>query len=242
MRKTVLVTGASRGIGEAIALKYALNGYHVIANASKDIIGLMALKTKIKEMNGECYPILADVSDYQGVKEMLQEVAVSFPHIDVLINNAGISHYSLMTDTDIELWHRIINTNLSSAFYLCHEVVPMMLAKGSGAIIDISSIWGIEGASMETVYSASKGGMNAFTKALAKELGPSHIRVNAIACGAIDTDMNSWLDEDEKKMLIEEIPLCAMGTPEQVAELTYFLGSPKAAYLTGEIIRLSGGF
>ena len=242
MNKTVLVTGASRGIGKAIALKFSKNNYNVIINANKDINGLLEVRDLIHVSGGNCYPVLADISNYQAVRDMLEEIKIKYPKIDVLVNNAAIAHYNLLTDTTVEKWHHIINTNLSSVYYLCHELVPDMVKNQSGSIINISSIWGQEGASMEVAYSASKGGLNAFTQALAKELGPSRIRVNAIACGVIKTAMNSWLNEEDEQALLDAIPLCQLGTPDQVADLTFFLANDTSSYLTGEIIRLSGGY
>ena len=241
--KTVLITGASRGIGKAIALKYAKNGYNTIITSSKSFHDLIALQEEILSFNlGTCLPILADVSNYDSVKGMFEEVSIFHPKIDVVVNNAGISHWSLFTDTSYDTWHKIINTNLNSLYNVCFFCVPLMLSSKSGTIINISSIWGSHGAACEVAYSTSKGGVNAFTKSLAKELAPSNIRVNAISCGAIDTDMNSFLTPEEKKDFETQIPLGRFGKTEEVASLCFYLSSDEANYITGEIINISGGY
>lgn len=241
MVKTVLVTGASRGIGKAIALKFAKENYKVIINASKSFSELLSVSDEINGLGGQCLPILADVSDYEAVRYMFEEIDLFCPFLDSVINNAGISYIGLLTETPPEIWGKVISTNLTSLYNICHLALPKMISKKAGAIVNISSIWGLQGASMEVAYSASKGGINAFTKALAKELGPSQIRVNAIACGAIETSMNSWLQVSEKAAFEESIALCRFGKAEEVAALAYFLASDQAKYLTGEIIRLDGG-
>lgn len=242
MNKTVLITGASRGIGKAIALRFAKEGYNVIINASKSLGDLVELSEEITNMNlGSCLPVIADVSDYYAVKNMFEEIYLKFPSVDVVINNAGMSHVGLFTDTTPEMWKKLIDTNLTSIYNVCSIALPKMISYKSGVIINISSIWGTQGASCEVAYSASKGGVNSFTKALAKELGPSNIRVNAIACGAIDTSMNNWLSEEEKNEFINDISLCRFGTPEEVAALCYFLSSNEAKYITGEIVTIDGG-
>lgn len=239
--KTVLITGASRGIGRAIALKFAKEDYTVLINASKSFKELMEVSEEIKALGGQCLPLMADVSDFEAVKSLFEEVSFFCSSIDCVVNNAGISHMGLLTDTSPEIWSKVMHTNLTSLYNVCHHGVPQMIANKSGSIVNISSIWGIAGASMEVAYSASKGGVHAFTKALAKELGPSNIRVNAIACGAIDTTMNNWLNEEEKAAFQDTIALCRFGKVEEVAELAYFLASNESKYLTGEIIRLDGG-
>lgn len=164
-----------------------------------------------------------------------------YGNLDVLVNNAGISYLGLLQDMSSEEWDRIIRTNLTSVFNCCKLAIPMMLSDGHGKIVNISSVWGNVGASCEVAYSATKGGINAFTKSLAKELAPSNIQVNAIACGAIDTEMNQWLEEDELIQLVEEIPTGRLGRAEEVADLAYHLGY-KGSYLTGQIIGLDGGW
>ena len=169
------------------------------------------------------------------------DILQTLPDMDVLINNAGISHIGLLTDMTYEQWQDGIQTNLTSCFLTCKYVVPGMVRQKSGKIINISSVWGNVGASMEVAYSASKGGINSFTKALAKELGPSNIQVNALACGVIDTDMNRCFDEADMQALIEEIPADRIGKPEEVAFLVGQLATQNT-YLTGQIITLDGGW
>lgn len=240
-KKTVLVTGASRGIGKAIALRFARGGYDVIINASKSINDLLSVKEEAESFGVKCLPVLADVSTYEAVKHMFEEIALVFPSIDCVINNAGKSHIGLFTETTPEIWNDIIQSNLTSAYNICYCALPRMIQEKSGVIINISSIWGIRGASTEVAYSASKSGLNGLTKALSKELGPSNIRVNAIACGAIETSMNSWLTPEEKSDFTQSIALCRFGKVNEVADLAFYLASSEASYLTGEIIKLDGG-
>ena len=161
--------------------------------------------------------------------------------MDLLVNNAGISYVGLLSDMSIEEWNRIIQTNLTSLFNCCNQIVPHMVSNKSGHIINISSMWGISGASCEVAYSATKGGVNAFTKALAKELAPSKVRVNALACGAIQTEMNSCFTEEELQDFCDEIPACRLGTPEEIAQMVWQLYS-SPFYLTGEVIKIDGGY
>lgn len=241
MKKTVLVTGSSRGIGKAIAKKFAQSGYNVIINCKQNFDALMALAEELQSLDILCLPVMADVSNYEQAKKMFDIIDDFTPTIDCIINNAGIDHVGLFTETTPEKWQELINTNLTSVYNICHFGVPRMLQQKKGNIINISSIWGIKGASMEVAYSATKSGLHGFTLALAKELGPSNIRVNAIACGAIETEMNSWLTDQEKNDFEEDISLCRFGKPEEVADLAYFLASDSSTYLTGEIIKLDGG-
>lgn len=238
MRPTALVTGASRGIGRAIATKLAAHGYdlYLICQHSKD--QLFHLKEELEEkfsIQASCF--VGDIGSYEFVKSCFEEMGP----IDVLINNAGISHIGLVSEMDPKDWDKVIRTNLSSAFYTSKCAIPAMVREKSGKIINISSVWGNVGASMEAAYSASKGGLNAYTKALAKELAPSNIQVNAIACGLIDTDMNKCFNIEEIESLTEEIPADRMGTVEEVADMVIqIINSP--AYLTGQIITLDGGW
>ncbi|WP_341875680.1 elongation factor P 5-aminopentanone reductase [Defluviitalea saccharophila] len=239
--KVVVVTGSSRGIGKEIALSFAKEGAVVIINSSTNIQALEDLQKEIHLLGGKCIYFLGDVSDYDFVSFMFKSIHEKFEQVDILINNAGISHIGLFTETTPEQWKRIIDVNLTSLYNCCHVALPPMIRNHHGTILNISSIWGVSGASCEVAYSASKGGVNSFTKALAKELGPSNIRVNAIACGVIDTQMNNWLDEDEKNNLLEQIPLMRMGSPRDVANLCLYLCSDRANYMTGQVITLDGG-
>ncbi len=242
MSKVILITGASRGIGASIAERFAQEGYTLVINCSKSKDDLFALKEKIEQTYH--VPVLASVGnigDYQYVTSLFEQIANTYGGVNILINNAGISYIGLLTDTSLDDWNRVINTNLSSVFYTSKLAIPYMLSKQGGKIINISSVWGSVGASCEVAYSASKGGVNTFTKALAKELAPSNIQVNAIACGCIDTAMNACFSDDERTSLEEEIPAGRFGTPAEVAELVFSIAS-NHNYLTGQIITFDGGW
>lgn len=236
--KTALVTGASRGIGLSIATILAQNGYHLHLTCKNSYKQLLDVAKSLSETyNITCQAHKTDMSNFAEVWTLFSNI----DSLDVLINNAGISHIGLLQDTTVDEWQKVIDTNLSSVFFTSKMAIPKLLENKSGAIINISSIWGDVGASMEVAYSASKGGVNAFTKALAKELAPSNIAVNAISCGVIDTDMNKCFSKNEMAALIEEIPANRLGTPQEVAELTLqLIDSPK--YLTGQVISINGGF
>jgi Dehydrogenases with different specificities (related to short-chain alcohol dehydrogenases) len=240
-KKTVLITGSSRGIGKAIAVKFAKKGYHVIINCAHNEEALLKAKSEIESYQVSCHAYLGDMGSFESAKELFQQIKKLYGSIDVLVNNAGISYVGLLTDMTPEDWNRVITTNLTSVYNCCSLAIPDMVSNKYGKIINISSIWGNVGASCEVAYSASKGGMNAFTKALAKELAPSNIQVNAISCGAIDTEMNQFLADDELMQLIDEIPTGRLGRAEEVADLVYHLAY-KNEYLTGQIIGLDGGW
>jgi len=240
-RKTVLITGSSKGIGKAIALRFAKEGYNLVINGSKDKEKLEETKAEIEKFNVACLAFLGDMGDYHKVKELFKLIKEEFGHLDVLVNNAGISYIGLLSDMTWQDWDKVIRTNLTSIYNCCSLAIPNMVQKKEGKIINISSVWGNVGASCEVAYSASKGGMNAFTKALAKELAPSNIKVNAVACGAIDTEMNSFLSEEELYQLKEEIPMGRLGRSDEVADLVYYLAE-KNEYLTGQVIGLDGGW
>lgn len=240
-RKTVLVTGASRGIGKAIAIKFAKKNYNVVINCVHSENRLMQTKKEIESYRVPCLAFMGDMGDMNQCEQLFAQIKKQFHTLDVLVNNAGISYIGLLQDMKPEDWDRIIRTNLTSVFNLCKLAIPDMVAQQSGKIINISSVWGNVGASCEVAYSATKGGINAFTKALAKELAPSNIQVNAVACGAIDTEMNHFLDDEELISLVDEIPTGRLGRAEEVADLVYHLGY-KNAYLTGQVIGLDGGW
>lgn len=239
--KTVLITGASRGIGRAIAQIFAEAGWSVGICCKKSMAELSEVKKSIEATGSQCFDFIGDMGCYEDAQKFITEARKALGPIDCLVNNAGVSYIGLLSDMHAKEWNEIIQTNLTSVFNCCKQVIPDMVARQSGSIINISSVWGNCGASCEVAYSASKGGMNAFTKALAKELAPSHITVNAIACGAIDTEMNHFLSEEERNQLIDEIPACRMGTPEEVGRLALQLAG-KHSYLTGQIIPLDGGW
>ena len=242
MKQTALITGASRGIGAALAETFARAGYQLTLCCQHSEEKLMTLASRLQEQYHTTVLVrIGDVGDYAFVKAMVDATLEAFGAIDVLINNAGISYIGLLTDMSIEDWNRIVATNLTSVFSTCRCVVPSMVHNKRGRIINISSVWGNVGASCEVAYSACKGGIHAFTKALGKELAPSGITVNAIACGVIDTDMNRCFSEEEREALIQEIPAGRMGTPAEVAQLTLTLCSGHS-YLTGQVITLDGGW
>lgn len=242
MKQTALITGASRGIGVALAETFARAGYQLTLCCQHSEEKLMTLSKRLQEQYHTTVLVrIGDVGDYAFVKTMVDATLEAFGAIDVLINNAGISYIGLLTDMSIEDWNRIVATNLTSVFSTCRCVVPSMVHNKRGRIINISSVWGNVGASCEVAYSACKGGINSFTRALGKELAPSQITVNAIACGVIDTDMNRCFSEEERADLIAEIPAERMGRPEEVAELAFSIASGHA-YLNGQIITLDGGW
>lgn len=240
--KTVFITGASRGIGRAIAEKFAQAGYSLALNCRVSRQELDSLACRLHNtFHVPCLPLIGDVSDESFVKQAFQTIQQEFGKADVLINNAGISHIGLLTDMSLEEWNRVIQVNLTSLFCCCKYAIPAMVQDQSGSILNISSVWGAVGASCEVAYSASKGGMNSFTKALAKELAPSGISVNAIACGVIDTSMNQCFSKEEQRQLADEIPAGRFGSPEEAAELALSIVSAPS-YLTGQVITLDGGW
>ena len=242
MNKIALITGASRGIGAALARVFAQNGYHLALCCHKSDAQLDALANELSEQyHIEICTFTGDVGDYAFVEQMVNKTLEKFSKIDVLVNNAGISYIGLLTDMQIEDWNHIVATNLTSVFSTCRCCVPSMVSQKSGKIISISSVWGNVGASCEVAYSACKGGINSFTRALGKELAPSNIQVNAIACGVIDTEMNARLNEEERAALADEIPSGRFSSPEEVAELVLLLCS-SPSYMTGQIIGMDGGF
>lgn len=240
MEKIAIITGASRGIGREIAKQIAKNGVKVIANYNQSEKEAKKLKEELKKQNIDIDIVKADVSKREEAQKLVKFALEKYKKVDILINNAGISEYKMFTDETDEDWNKIINTNLYSAFVMSQEVIPNMVHQKKGCIINISSIWGIVGASLEVLYSISKAGMNGMTKALAKELGPSNIRVNSIAPGSIDTDMNANLTEKEVKELEQEIPLERIGKVEDIAKCVKWLIEDN--YTTGQIISINGGW
>lgn len=234
--KIAIVTGGSRGIGSSIVQKLSQNGFEVVLNYNSSY----EQAKQIAMTNSNIHIFKADVSKYEEVCNLVNFTINKFGKIDLLVNNAGISLIKTINNTTISDFDNILKTNLYSAFYTCKEVSKYMIHQKSGNIINISSIWGLIGASCEMAYSVSKAGLDSITKSLAKELGPSNIRVNSIAPGIIDTKMNNFLNEEEKKQLISEIPLEKIGTPDDVAECVLFL--VKSNYITGQIIQVNGGW
>ncbi len=240
--KCIWITGASRGIGAAIAKKFASLGWNLALTCIHSRDKLLQIKNELEDAyHITCFTYTGDLGIYEEASRCLSGILEAFGHVDVLVNNAGISKIGLFTDLTPEDWEHLLRTNLTSVFNCCHQVLPGMIREKSGRIINISSVWGCAGASCEAAYSAAKGGVNALTQALAKELAPSNIPVNAIACGAIDTDMNACLSKEERSFLEEEIPAGRFGSPWEVAEMVHKL-CESPAYLTGQIIRLDGGW
>lgn len=239
--KVALITGSTRGIGRAIAMKLAQEGYSVIINGINNHELLLQLERELKSYGCDCLSFLGDMGSYEMASELFQQIEQRFGSIDIVINNAGISYVGLFTDMRKQDWDKLISTNLDSIFNCCHFAVPTMVSKKYGKIINISSVWGCVGASCEVAYSATKGAVNSFTKALAKELAPSNIQVNAIACGAIDTDMNQCFTIDDLQMLEDEIPSGRMGKAEEVADLVFDLCKGHT-YLTGQVIKFDGAW
>lgn len=237
-RPAALITGASRGIGEAIARSFAQAGYNLVLTCNHSYNKLTDVSDElVSKYHIECRPIQADMSDFSQVEKVFS----SLERLDVLVNNAGISYVGLLHEMTPDQWHRVLAVNLDSCFYTSKCAIPLMLRRHAGRIINISSVWGKVGASMETAYSASKGGMNALTKALAKELAPSNIQVNAIACGVIDTSMNACFTPEDLEVLRSEIPADRIGDPGEVAKLALQLASAPE-YMTGQIITIDGGW
>ncbi len=236
MEKVIIVTGASRGIGREIARSLAQKGHKVIANYNKSEKEAQSLKEEQK--NIEIYK--ADVSKRDEVKEMIEFTIKKYKKIDVLINNAGISESKMFTDVTDEEWEKIIKNNLYSAFCTTQEVLTNMIHEKEGCIINISSIWGIVGSSCETIYSITKAGIDAMTKSLAKELGPSNIRINSIAPGIINTDMNKEYSKEEIENIKNEIPLEKIGNTIDIARCVNWLIEDE--YTTGQVISINGGW
>ncbi|MCR4673538.1 MAG: SDR family NAD(P)-dependent oxidoreductase [Lachnospiraceae bacterium] len=241
MKKTALITGASRGIGKSIADTLAKEGYDLVLICQNNLSLLEKNALSYKDNFGICsYCYKGDISDFSFLSQVEKELTSQGVFVNTIINNAGISHVGLLNDMSIEQWQKIINVNLSSLFYTSKLFTPEMIRKKEGHIVNITSMWGQRGASCEVCYSASKGGVDAFTKALAKELAPSNIYVNAISCGVVNTDMMNVFSEEDKEALAEEIPFGRFCEPEEVALAVKNLLSN--TYMTGQIIGLDGGY
>lgn len=242
MKRTVLITGSSRGIGRATAKKFAIEGYNVIINYYKSKDKAYSLLEELLSFGANAIVVQGDVSDRKQVEGMFKKSYEKFGNIDVLVNNAGIADMTLFTDVTEEQWQRMFDVNVNGMFNCCQCVLPKMISEKSGRIINIASIWGLVGASCEAHYSATKGAIISFTKALAKELGPSNILVNAIAPGAVDTDMIGGISEEIREVLKEETPLGVIAKPEEIADVIYLLSTEETKLITGQVINPSGGF
>ena len=241
MKKCALITGASGGIGSEIALRLAKDGFNIAACYCSDENGILELEKKLKQTDAEYRFYKADVSDYEKIKEVFADAAEVFGGVSVLVNNAGISQQKLFTDITQEEFDRITAVNFKGVFNCCQCAVPFMVSRKSGKIINISSMWGVCGASCETVYSATKAAVIGLTKALARELAPSNVQVNCVAPGAIDTKMNNNLTAEEKTAFAEEIPMGRFGTAKEIAGVVSFLAGGDSDYVTAQVITADGG-
>ncbi len=240
-KKVVVVTGASRGIGKEIALKYAENGYNVAINYVSDKTNVEELEKEFKEKGAEALIVKADVSKSEQVQEFIKAVIEKYGKIDVLVNNAGITRDMLLMRMKEEDFDKVIEINLKGTFLVTKEVVPYMMKKRDGKIISLSSVVGVTGNAGQCNYSASKAGIIGFTKSIAKELASRNIRANAVAPGFIDTDMTNVLSDEVKENINKQIPMRRMGTAREIANVVYFLGSEESSYITGQVINIDGG-
>lgn len=239
--KTVLITGASRGIGAEMAAVFCHAGYQVAINYNQSEKQAHELTKKLTASGGQAISVQADIADEAQVKAMINTVTAEFGSIDILINNAGIANQQLFTDTTAEQWHRMMAVHVDGMFHCTQAVLPAMIAKKQGVVLNISSMWGVVGASCEVAYSTAKAAMIGFTKSLAREVGPCNIRVNCIAPGVIQTEMNQNLSPETLDSLCEEVPLCRLGTANEVAKTALFLAEDTASYITGQVLVVDGG-
>ena len=242
MKHVALVTGSSRGIGRAVALELAREGYAVCVNYLQHREAAETLVSQLREMGREAIAIQADVADSRAMDDMVRQTETALGPVTLLVNNAGISWQGLFQDTDDETWDRILAVNLTGARNAARAVLPRMLSAKSGCIVNISSMWGLRGASCEVAYACSKAAIIGLTRSLALEVAPSGIRVNCVAPGCIETDMVRVLGPETREMLVEETPLGRLGTPEDIAHAVAFLASEKASFLTGQVLSADGGF
>lgn len=242
MKKTVIITGASRGIGAATAILFAEANYNVILNYNNSFESASLLARSLSSRGFSVTTMKANVANRLEVELMVKETVYKYGGVDILVNNAGIAHQGLITDIDEIDTNKIFDVNLKGVYNCCRAVTPIMVNQKSGKIINISSMWGQVGASCEVAYSATKAGVIGLTKALAKELAPSGITVNAIAPGLIETSMNSNIDIESLSSFVEEIPLGRMGGADEIAQAVYFLASENADYITGQVLGVNGGY
>ncbi len=240
--KYALITGGSRGIGAAASRLFAQRGWGVAVGYDKSGEKAEALAGELSRFDVPAMAVRADVADEGQVDRMVDNVLEKFCQLDILVCAAGIAHTGLISQIDGEQWRRLFAVNVDGVHHCCRAVLPHMLKRKSGSIVTVSSMWGQVGASCETAYSATKGAVIAYTKALAKELGPSNIRVNCVAPGVIDTDMNANLSQSDMAALAEETPLGRIGTPQEAAAAIAFLASDEASFVTGQVLAPNGGF
>ena len=241
MKKCALITGASGGIGSEIALRLAKDGFNIAACYCSDEDGIRELEKRLAQTDAEYRFYKADVSDYSSIKDVFADATEFFGGVSVLVNNAGMAQQKLFTDITEDEFDRITAVNFKGVFNCCKCAVPFMVSRKSGKIINISSMWGVYGASCETVYSATKAAVIGLTKSLARELAPSNVQVNCVAPGAIDTKMNSNLSESDKAAFAEEIPMGRFGTAREIAGVVSFLASEDSDYVTAQVITADGG-
>ena len=242
MKQVALVTGSSRGIGRAIATQLAREGYAVCINYLEQREAAESLVEQLRGEGCRAIAVQADVADRKAVEAMVRATEETFGPVTLLVNNAGISRQGLFQDVDDELWNRYFAVNVTGARNAIQAVLPHMLHEKSGCIVNITSIWGLRGASCEVTYAATKAALVGLTRSLALELAPSGIRVNAVAPGCIETDMVRALGQETREMLMEQTPLGSLGTPEDIAQAVSFLASEKASFFTGQILTADGGF
>lgn len=240
-KKTALITGGAKGIGAAICRSLAQDGYNIAINYNRSQKEAENLKTELSQITAvEIFK--CDVSDSAQVEKMFSEIDNAFGGVDVLVNNAGVAEQALFTDITDDMWQRMIGVNLTGAFNCCRKALGNMIREKNGVIINIASMWGEVGASMEVHYSASKAGLIGLTKALAKEVGLSGVRVNAVSPGVVATDMMAAFSEEDKIALVEETPMGVLGNVEDIADAVSFLASDKARFITGQVLSVNGGF
>lgn len=239
---TVLITGGSRGIGAAIAKRFAREGYRIVIHYLQGHEQANETARECIALGAEVLTIAADLGSREQLVRMKEKLDALGIAPDIIVNNAGVSHYGMLVDVTEEQWNYVMNINLKGMFLCTQLFMPHMISQKYGRIINVSSVWGITGAACEVLYSTTKGGINAFTKALAKELAPSGVTVNAVAPGVVDTDMMSEFDQAEKDALAQEIPVGRFGSTEEIASLIYFLSLPESSYITGQVISPNGGW
>ena len=240
-RKVAFITGGSRGIGKQVALKFAKNGYNIVINYVSDNTDIKGLQEEFEKENVEILLVKADVTKKEEIQNLVKTAIEKFGHIDVLVNNAGITRDGLLMRMKEEDFDKVIEINLKGTFLVTKEVIPYMMKKREGSIINISSVVGVVGNAGQSNYAASKAGIIGFTKSVAKELASRNIRANCVAPGFIKTDMTDVLSEEVKENIHNQIPLKRMGEPEEVANLVYFLGSEESKYITGQVVHVDGG-